>query len=166
MMTPRCTIIPPLVRPMKPRTPWRRVARITWRSAEPAANPASPKHTSCASPRACTATATSTQNVPNHAGHCNRCTSVSTFVFRHGRTGAAPPHPLPRRLAVRLPPRKTRRNRHEQQQAEAEDHPEQVEPRPPHREALAVDRLHDERPHRPEQDGEREHREEQVVEQE
>ena len=50
MITPRCTIIPPLARPTSPRQPWRRVASTTWRSAEPAAQPPSANASSGAQP--------------------------------------------------------------------------------------------------------------------
>ena len=58
--TPRCTIMPPLVRPTNPRQPCRRVASTTWRTAAPPAKPPSPKASTVPSPRAPSATATTT----------------------------------------------------------------------------------------------------------
>ena len=42
--TPRCTTIPPLVRPTSPRQPWRRAEDASWRMAAPAANADKPLH--------------------------------------------------------------------------------------------------------------------------
>jgi hypothetical protein len=87
-ITPRCTIIPPLARPISPRQPWRRVANASWRNADPAAKPARPNATSGAHPSAPTATATANARAPHHAGQNSRSRSSSWDALRHGSTGA------------------------------------------------------------------------------
>ena len=107
-ITPRCTIIPPLARPTRPRQPWRRVASTSWRSAEPAAHPARPNATSGAQPVAPTATATA-----------------------EGDDAAPrrPEQPLGEQLAARLAPRQHRGDRHQEQQGEPDRHRQPVEVR-------------------------------------
>ena len=86
--TPRCTTMPPLARPTRPRHPWRRVASVSWRATEPAANPASQKPSSEVTPRAPTATANPSATTDAHNGHHSRLDSSSVLADRHGSTGA------------------------------------------------------------------------------
>ena len=80
--------MPPLARPISPRHPCRRVASTSWRSAEPAANPPSPKASSGAMPSAPSSTGTTRQATPRQAGQNRRVRSNSVDALRHGRTGA------------------------------------------------------------------------------
>ena len=80
--------MPPLVRPTRPRQPWRRVASTTWRTAAPAAKPPNPNASRGASPRAPSSTDTTTAAVPAHAGQNRRCDSSSVEALRQGSTGA------------------------------------------------------------------------------
>ena len=86
--TPRCTIMPPLARPTRPRHPCRRVASTSWRPAEPAAKPPRPNATRGARPVWPASTPSTTHAVPTHAGHSNRWRRSSPLALRHGSTGA------------------------------------------------------------------------------
>ena len=88
MITPTCTIMPPLARPTRPRQPWRRVASTTWRSAEPVAKPPKPNASKGAKPVAPTNTLNASAPMPHHAGQNNRCDNNSSEALRHGSTGA------------------------------------------------------------------------------
>ena len=74
-----------------------------------------------------------------------------------------PQEPVAQELARRLPPRQHGRDRHEEQQREADRHRHAVEVGPPDRDALAVHRLDHEREHGAEQHDERERGEQHVV---
>ncbi len=141
-ITPMWTIIPPLARPTRPRQPWRRVASTTWRSAEPAAHPASVKATSGVTPLAPTATA-----------------MASVAAAAPGR----PEQPVAQQLDARLAPRQHRRHGHEEQQGQADRRRQPVEVRRADDGAAVLQRLDEQREHRAQQDDEGEHGEQHVV---
>ena len=88
MMTPRCTTMPPLARPTRPRSPgggWpaRAGAGPSRRRSRP-----SPKASSDPTPRAPSSAATSREATPIQAGQSSRWRSSSPDALRHGSTGA------------------------------------------------------------------------------
>ena len=144
-ITPRCTIIPPLARPTKPRQPCRRVAITNWRKAEPAAKPAKKNAT-------------------------NDVRSAATQHHRQDqRAGADPSGPeqaMAQQLARRLAPGQHRRHRHEKEQAQPERHGHLIEEGLAHADASVLERLHQQREHGAQQHHEGEGGEQQIVEQE
>ena len=104
--------MPPLARPTRPRHPCRRVASTSWRTADPAAKPPSPKASSGAMP------SRPEQHRHDDAGHAEA-----------GR----PEQPLAQQLGRRLAPRQHGRDGHQDQQGEAERGGHAVEVRAAHR---------------------------------
>ncbi len=102
MTTPRCTTMPPLARPTRPRQPWRRVASTSWRHGRAGGEPAEPEGDAAAPGR----------RAPSSDGD-------------HERAGAdpgRPEQPVAQQLAAGLAPRQHRRDGHEEQQREADRH--------------------------------------------
>ena len=136
--------MPPLVRPTRPRQPWRRVASTTWRSAAPPAKPPRPK-----------------ASIGANRERRQR--------GKHHRTDTEPGGPdqsIGQDVAACLAPRQDRGDRHQEQQGEADRHGHLIEVRIADRDRATVDRLDDQREDGAEQHHERKAGEHHIVGQE
>ena len=92
--TPRCTIMPPLARPTRPRhqPTWRvwaaRTERTRARAAVAAAMAPRPNPISVPMPRRPKATQSTTVPTPIHTGMARRCHSTGPLILRQLSTGA------------------------------------------------------------------------------
>ena len=102
--TPMWAIIPPPVRPSRPRQPFRRAPSHSSRTAEPMTNPPSPRARTCHRPCAPAQTDSTIVIAPAAAGHSSRFERVSAGVprqFSAGDSAIRPSRAMPTGASIR-----------------------------------------------------------------